>query len=272
MRRVRSYVMKRTIALIAAALLGGAIAPAAIAPQSAIAAQSCSNTPRTSYFGNIESVKPSYFLLATNSSVGKVHVYTHGAHINYNGQSLRPGVYAGVYGCEWESRDAVIAENITLSANQASFPGNGFPGSRTSTDRTVEGRIDQVRSDRVLIDSGSGHGDTWVVTNDAPQLRNGDLIRATGSFSSADRSFVASNVQVLSGSTNQGTSNASTIEGRIDTVQQGRVLIDSNGGHGNVWVVTNMSGLKTGELIRATGHFNSADRSFVATNITVEAM
>lgn len=254
--------MKRSYALLTAALLGGAVAAA---PHAAQAAQSCANTPRTSYFGTVTTVHPSYFTLRTDSSIGSVHVYTHGAHINYNGQSLRPGVYAGVYGCDWESREGLIAEDITLNANRPAF---------TSNDRTVQGRVDQVQTGRVLIDSGSGHGDTWIEANTSG-LQNGQMIRATGYFTPGDRVFIANDVSVISGDSMRGNrywSNATAVEGRIDSVQPGRVLIDSNGGHGNVWVVTNARGLRAGELVRATGSFNANDRAFVATSLTIEAM
>lgn len=267
--------MKRTHAFITAALLGGALAAA---PHAAQAAQSCNGAARTSYFGTVTTVHPSYFTLRTNSSIGSVHVYTHGARVNYNGQSLRPGVWAGVYGCNWNARDGLIAEDVTLSSNQANYPGDPDDqytnASRyTSNDRSVQGRIDEVRPDRVLIDSGSGHGDTWVVTN-TNNLQTGERIQANGYFSQDDRAFIANSVSVVSGNggNNRYWSNATTVEGRVDSVRPGRVLIDSNGGHGNVWVVTNSSGLRTGELVRATGHFSAGDRAFVATNLTIESM
>ncbi|HET9030283.1 MAG TPA: hypothetical protein VFN49_08900 [Candidatus Aquilonibacter sp.] len=260
--------MKRTHALLTAVLLGGA---AAAAPHAAQAAQNCGSVARTSYFGTVTTVHPAYFTLHTNAAIGSLHVYTHGAHVNYNGQALRPGVWAGVYGCNWRSRDGLVAEDVTLSSTQASYPGD--PDDRyTSGDRVVQGRIDSVRADRILIDSGNGHGNTWVLTNGAQSFQTGELVRATGSFSQRDRAFVATNVEVMNGAYPVGASNADVIEGRIHSVEPGRVLVASGGGHGNVWVLTNTSGLRTGELVRVTGRFNTRDRAFVATGLTIEAM
>lgn len=255
--------MKRTHALITAALLGGAIAAA---PSAAQASQGCGNTPRASYFGTVTTVHPGYFTLRTHASMGSIHVYTREAHITGNGQALRPGVWAGVYGCAWESRDGLIAENVTLSAGRPAF---------TSNDRVIQGRIDAIQPGRVLIDSGSGHGDTWIEANTGG-LQNGEFIRASGYFTPYDRVFVANSLAIVSGSGynngNRYWSNANVVEGRIDAVQPGRVLIEGNGGHGNVWVVTNARGLRTGELVRVTGAFNANDRAFLARSLTIESM
>lgn len=172
---------------LAAAIAGGffATAPAQAAP-------SCIGRARTSYFGEITSVRPASFTLRTSQAIGSVHVYTHRAHVRYDGLQIRPGVYAGVYGCRWPARRALIAEDLTLAVSPQAYPGDYYAPYGT----TIEGRIDAVRPGAVLIDSNGGHGNVWVLSR-MPGLRTGELVRAAGRFEPADRAFVATNITVL---------------------------------------------------------------------------
>lgn len=241
--------MNYTSALLAAALVGTAVAPAAAQPQS------CAGQRAQSLSGSIESVHGNYFTLRTNSASGYVNVYTQNANVAANGEQVRAGVRASAYGCMTPGDRAFVAERVTLAAPNAPR--------YTSGDRVLDGRVDEVQNGRILVDSGRGHGDTWVTTNQSG-FAPGQLIHATGYFQQGDRAFVASNVRV-----EQNASLTTSVEGQIREVHPGRVLVQSNRPHGYVWVLTDESGLRPGEAIYATGRFDSS-RQFVASNISVE--
>ncbi len=175
--------MKYVLGFLIALLAGFAAVPSA-----AQAAPSCRYAARTSYFGQIINVHPSFFTLRTNQSIGRVHVFARGARVNYGGLPLRPGVYAGVYGCR--AGNGLVAEQITLAQSPQAFPGMWYG---TSNDRQVIGRIDAVRGNRILIESNNGHGAVWVITRQYG-FGVGQVIVANGYFSPNDRAFVASNV------------------------------------------------------------------------------
>lgn len=252
--------MKYVLGLLAAGMLAAALAPA-----SAQAAPSCNGEARSSYFGQIINVNDSFFTLHTNQSVGDVHVYDGGAHIRSDGLNIRPGVYAGVYGCRYPARDALVAEIVTLSQSPSTYPGTWYG---TSSDRSIAGRIDAVQQGRILVDSDKGHGDTWVETNQSGFVV-GQTVVANGHFSAADRAFIADNVMPYNGGSS-GYGNS--VQGRISEVGNGRVLIYSNGGHGDLWVVTSAQGLRVGEVIRAVGAYRPQNREFFASSINVVSM
>ncbi len=245
--------MKYTIALLAAALLG-----AGLAPVSAQAA-SCAGQKPQSLFGTIESVHSGYFTLRTNSAAGYINVNTQGAHMIYDGMSLNKGVYAGVFGCATPNDRSFIASTVTLAANAQSYP-TRFR--YTSSDKFVDGTVIESRPGQILIHNPTGHGDVWVMTNQT-SFSPGQNIHATGYFVEGDRGFIASNV-ALAQNTNQNT--ATSVQGQVREVHPGRVLVHASTVHGYVWVLTKATGLKPGQTILATGHFDQ-NREFVATNI-----
>lgn len=249
--------MKYSFAFFAALL-----AAAGFGAGTAQAAPNCIGAARASYFGQIVAVRPSFFTLHTDQRIGNVHVYTRDARVRYDNMAIRPGAYAGVYGCR--SGNGLLAENVTLSNSPQSFPGMWYG---TSNDRQVIGRVDAIRPGSVLIDSNNGHGDVWVLTNQALQV--GEVVTASGYFSTNDRAFVAQSIAPYQTGSYAGNS---VVEGRIDSIRPGRVLIDSGGGHGSLWVMTGRQGLRVGELIRARGSFEPNNRGFVASSIDIVAM
>jgi hypothetical protein len=166
----------------------------ALAVPIASLAQSNCPTRETSIFGTVRAVNAYELTLESNSRMGAIHVFTRGARLNTNGLALRPGVFAGVYGCLEPADQSFRASEVTLAASPSAYEGGGRH--YTSTDTWVEGRIDNMRPGAVLIDSGHGHGDTWVETP-AQGLRRGQLIQAVGRFAPGDRQFIASSVVVL---------------------------------------------------------------------------
>lgn len=160
----------------------------------AASAQGACPVRETSIFGTVRAVGANEFTLQTNSRMGDIHVFTRGARMHANGVSLQPGVFAGVYGCLTPGDYSFRASQVTLASSASTYPSTG--GVRyESHDTWIQGRVDAVAPGRVLIDSGHGHGDTWIRTT-AP-LRKGQLIQAVGHFTPFDRLFIANSVTVL---------------------------------------------------------------------------
>ena len=145
---------------------------------------------RSSIFGTITGVTPTSITILTRSDDGHVPVRITGATIHSRGLALRPGVFAGAYGCMTSRERTFVAEEVTLAPSVSAYP--------FDTDRavTIEGRIDAVRDGRVLIDSNQGHGNVWVYTN-RDDLRTGELIRVRGTFTPQNREFEATSVTIL---------------------------------------------------------------------------
>jgi hypothetical protein len=243
--------MKRTVALLAAALLAAGIAPATAR------AAGCVGVRPQSLFGTVESVHPGYFTLRTNSAAGQVNVRTQDAHFVYDGLNLNPGVYAGVYGCMAPNDRAFIGETITLASNAQSYPARFR---YTSPDKYVEGTVVETRPGQILIHNNRADEDVWVSTNQTGFARDA-LVRANGYFIEGDRGFVASSVEAVP--------NGSSVQGYVREVHPGRILIQTTHEHSYLWVLTNAGGLRPGETILARGYFNP-NRQFVASNIQIQ--
>ena len=179
--------MKKLLLIPAIAGLLGAVIPVA-----ASAALTC--PVRSSIFGTVNNVHPTELTLDTVPSefgrMGHIHVISNGAHVNANGLPLRPGVFAGVYGCLTPNHRQFNAEDITLAQNESAY--EAYPA-RTST---IQGRIDTVRNGHFLLDSNGGHGDVWVYSNQGG-FRAGQLVTVTGNFSPRDQTFTATSVAVV---------------------------------------------------------------------------
>ncbi len=249
--------MKRTIALLAAALLG-----AGLAPVSAEAAANCIGQKPASLYGTIESVHDGYVTLRSTSKAGDINVNTTQAHMVDDGLSLNPGVYAGVFGCMMPDDRSFVAETITLASSAQTYPSRFR---YTSPQKFVDGTVLETREGQILIRSTGGHGDVWVMTNQTG-FSQGQPIHATGYFVEGDRGFIASNVAVAQ---NQDTNSATSVQGQVREVKPGRVLVHASTMHGDVWVLTSAANLRPGQTIYATGHFDQ-NRQFVAQNIQIQ--
>ena len=162
---------------------------------------------------------------------------------------------------------------LLLSATLLAQAG-GYCPQQTS----IFGNVVEVnRNELTLHTSESRIGDIHVLTRGARvnanglALQPGIYVGAYGCLTPGDRSFRA---QELTYSTNANTYNGyrrhtKVIEGRIDSIQSGRFLVDSNNGHGDTWVYSNRGDLRTGELVRVTGTFDPRDSALVASNIDI---
>jgi hypothetical protein len=248
--------MKRTIAFLAAALLGAGLIPVSAK------ADGCIGQKPASLYGTIVSAHSGYFTL--RDSTGRhIDVNKQDAHLDYDGLSLNPGVYAGVYGCTISGQRAFTAEIVTLASSAQTYPSRYR---YTSDDKYVDGTVMETHPGQILIHSTSGgHGDVWVMTNQSG-FSQGQPIHATGYFIEGDRGFVASNISVAR---NPGTNGTAQVQGQIREVKPGRVLVREQTRNSDVWVITNAANLRPGETIYATGHFDQ-NRQFVASNIQVK--
>ncbi len=175
--------MKRLLFIPAIAGLLVAITPA-------IASANLHCPERSSIFGTVVRVHPTELTLKTiESRMGMIHVMTQGSHVTANGLPLRPGVFAGAYGCLTVGDRQFNAEDVTLATDANAY--SAYPR-RT---QMIQGRIDTVESGRILIDSNQGHGDVWVYTTQSG-FRKGQLVNATGSFDPMDAAFKASSITV----------------------------------------------------------------------------
>lgn len=249
--------MKRTIALLAAALLGAGIAPVSAE------ASGCVGQRPASLYGTIESVHNGYFTMRSESSGRNIDVNTQEAHMVSDGLSPNSGVYAGVFGCIIQGQRAFTAETVTLASSAQTYPARYR---YTSKDKYVDGTVLETRDGQVLIRSTTGdHGDVWVMTNQTGFSQD-QPIHATGYFVEGDRGFIASNVTTAQIA---NTNSATSVQGQIREVKPGRVLVHASTVHGDVWVLTNAANLRSGQTIYATGHFDQS-REFVASNVQIQ--
>lgn len=143
---------------------------------------------------------------------------------------------------------------------------------------SIFGTVVEVHPTMITIHtSESAMGDIHVMTHGAHIFSNG-LSLSPGVYAGIYGCLTANNgmfrAEDVTLATSANTYNGyrrhiTVVEGRIDAVQSGRVLIDSNHGHGDVWVFTSRGDLKTGELVRAVGTFDPRDAAFVATSISI---
>ena len=247
--------MKRTIPFLVAALLGAGLAPVSAK------ADGCIGQKPASIFGTVVSSQGDSFTLR-DSTGRNIDVNKQDAHMDYDGLSLNPGVYAGVYGCA-TGQQAFTAEIVTLSSSAQTYPSRYR---YTSKDKYVDGTVVETHPGQVLIHGTSGdHSDVWVMTNQTG-FSKGETIHATGYFIQGDRGFVASNISVAQ---NPPANGLEQLQGQVREVKAGRVLVHEQTRNAYVWVLTNAQNLRQGETIYVTGH-SDQNREFVASNIQIK--
>ncbi len=108
---------------------------------------------------------------------------------NVGGIRLRPGVYAGVWGCLPPGSRDFISEEVTISSSAATYPAQY----RYAAEKIIYGRIDRVAQGRILVHA-TARRDTWVYTNESG-FERGQTVEVAGHFDS-NGTFVASRVTV----------------------------------------------------------------------------
>ena len=169
---------------------------------------------------------------------------------------------------------AALALLLGMQASTPAFAAATYCPQRSS----IFGTVVEVHPDRITIHtSESAMGDIHVMTRGAHVHANG-LALAPGVYagiygclSTNNAAFRAEEVTLATSANayNGYRRRVTTLEGRVDAVQSGRVLLDTRG-HGDIWVYTSRGDLKTGELIRAVGTLDPRNSAFVATSIDIE--
>lgn len=144
---------------------------------------------QVSIFGTVTAVRGSMITLRTRSSIGSIHVLMHRPQVNAHGLTLRPGVFAGVYGCLEQGGRTFDADEVTLAPSADAY------ASYSRREVMLDGRITSVQNGRVLVSTIGGHGDVWVSTTQQG-LRPGEHVHVTGSFDPHEGAFVASGIAI----------------------------------------------------------------------------
>lgn len=267
-------------------LIGSALAATAawlvpFAPASAQTAGSAMQTCHVSITGTVTAVYGSneFSMHAVTSGVGNIHVHTSGARINANGLALRPGVFAGVYGCYGPGRRFMNASQVTLAASQSAYASmnNGNVSADRDTDRdevgstdvdtchvSLFGTIGQIRSSNafMLNTLRSSMGTVYVDTRSARINANGLSIRPGvfaglyGCVEQDGRVFKPNEVTLAtSESTYASANHVVALTGTIDEVARGWIGVRTRY-NGHIHVYTSQTGLRTGERVSVRGPFN----------------
>jgi len=250
----RFSIVKTAAATLAAAIIA-TVAPAAALPgPNAVAAGAPCHV---SIFGSVTAAGPRYFTLHTlRSGIGNIHVDTAGARVNLNGLSLRPGVFAGVYGCYAPQQRYFKASEVTLAANAQSYSGY------QRRNITTTGTVVKVESGRLQIRS-AGYGYLWIYTSQTGFMV-GQRVTVSGSFNPMQSSLDATNVTAAAGS----VARTVTTTGTVVRVEAGRLQIRSER-LGYLWVYTSRTGFAAGQRVSVTGTLNAAQTRLDAATISV---
>ncbi len=149
--------------------------------------------PRQSVFGTVTEVNGLQFRLRREAPHGYLDIHMPDNDVRaVGGVTLRPGVFAGVFGCLPPQSHDFISEEVTISSSEATYP-RQYRYSSRDTD-SIYGRVDTVRPDRLLVRSTAGR-DTWVITH-RTGIATGQTVRVIGYFKS-NGTFVADTVTVV---------------------------------------------------------------------------
>ncbi len=145
---------------------------------------------------------------------------------------------------------------------------------------SIFGTVSGVRSNELTLSSVPGEfgrmGYIHVISNGARvnanglQLRRGVFAGVYGCLTPDRRQFNAEDVTLAPNEAAYESYPRRTVslQGRVEAVRSGRFLMDSNGGHGDLWVYTNAP-VRTGQLVGVTGSFAPRNASFEASSISV---
>lgn len=139
---------------------------------------------QTGLSGTVREIHGKTLLVKSVGPHGFVNVLTEDTSVNYNGMTLRPGVFVEARGCFTENDRRFVASRLTLSDTVDSKPG------------TLTGTVREVHKGSVLVETGLPHGFVRVMTSDTAGIKVGERVQATGSFNS-NGSFTATQVQAI---------------------------------------------------------------------------
>lgn len=149
--------------------------------------------PRASIFGTIlgwERAGHALEVQTWHSGVGRIDVRLHGARINWNGQRLTRGTFAGFYGYFSHDRRYFTAETVTLSASPGSYPTNS-----RYVQANLQGTILSVAYGRFLLQTWT-NGRVWVQTPERG-LRRGERVSVWGTYDAWTGRMTSDHISVL---------------------------------------------------------------------------
>jgi hypothetical protein len=145
-----------------------------------------------SLFGTVTETMPNgveFGMDTLRSPIGNIHVYDKDARVNSNGLSVRPGVFAGLYGCFIQNGRAFHAEEVTLATSAQAYSAYRRPTV------AVTGTIDEVRNGWIGV-STRYYGHVHVYTTQSG-LRTGERVSIQGTFNPAQSSIDANSVAII---------------------------------------------------------------------------
>lgn len=149
---------------------------------------------RTSIYGTIMGMdrnNPNVLEVQTwHSGVGRIDVVLNGARINYDGQRVARGTFAGFFGYFTPGRQAFRAEEVTLSSSPDTYPVQ----SRSVLSQLV-GVIQTVQPGRILVLTQT-NGRVWVNTPERG-LRTGTRVQVWGSYNAWNGTMTSRHISVL---------------------------------------------------------------------------
>jgi hypothetical protein len=248
-------------------------------------------TCHVSLTGTVTAVLSSndFSMHANNAGVGNIHIYTSGARVNTNGLSIRPGVYAGVYGCYGPNHRYLNASEVTLATSQAAYNAR-TTSSDNDNDRDIAGSADvdtchvslfgtigQVRGPNafMLQTLRSPLGAVYVDYRSARMNANGLTIRPgifTGLYGCVEqdgRVFKPNEVTLASSESAYSAANhVIALTGTIDEVGRGVIGVRTRY-NGHIHVYTSQTGLRIGERVSVRGPFDPLTGVLNAASIAV---
>lgn len=225
-------IIAATVVAGAATLFATAAAPAAQCPT------------EESFFGTIQRVNGTTITVKTpNGHYADVRIIS-GARMNMNGNTLRPGTFAGLYGCV-EPGGIFRANEVTLSANDDTYH------------ETLTGTVQRVESGRIIVRETGNRSGTWLVP-DGSMFKVGQSVTAVG-FVGANGVFYPQSINNQSisfqpPSTGQSTAKTITLSGVVQKVGANTLVVwEPSVRHSGMWVVHGAGRFKVGQHLTATG-------------------
>lgn len=267
------------LASIAAALAAWCVP---LAPP--LAAQAAVNSPcHVSLLGTVTAVRSAdQFTIQTGSRV--IDVHSRGARLNANGLALRPGVFAGVYGCYGSTEREFNASQVTLAASQAAYTDRDSDRDTAGTADigachvSLFGTITSLRGQNgfVLQPQRGSMGSVLVDYRSARINANGLTIRPgvfAGLYGCVERdgqTFKPNEVTLATSAAAYGRANRTvTLSGTIDEVNRGWIGVRSRY-TGHIHVYTAQTGFRTGERVEVRGAYDPM--TGIVRNATVTAI
>jgi hypothetical protein len=236
-----------SLVIAACAAFGATASAAALCPTS------------ESFFGTIQRVNGSMLTVQTQSGhTADVHV-ERAARMHTNGNSIRPGVFIGAYGCVTPN-GVFNADEVTLTTNSSDY------------NKQLTGTVERIQTGALLVRE-DGHTGLWYVPSPT-DFQVGQSLSAVGMISS-NGSFYPQTINGRSVAFQPQTSaapasNTITLTGTVRSVGTNMIMVwEPASRHNAKWMVSNAGNrFHVGQRVSATGR---EDRSgtFYVQQITI---